>query len=386
MGNAEATTFRRARAATTASFACHAVVAGTLGPWVPQLKQRTGLDDGGLGLALTGYALGLVAGTRIAGPALRAVGSRRLLRLGVPGLAMGLALLPLASALGSFAAILVVIGLASGVLDVAMNTEVVAVEDRFDRRVMSSLHGWWSGAMLVGAAIATASIAAGVSMAVQLSVLALLLVVASFPLLRWLPDAGDTSAHADPRSTEGERSSSIRVLLLCVVGLASFLTEGIAAEWSGVYLHQVAGAGLRAAGFGVVAFSAGMTVSRFAGDRLSGRYGPSTVVRIGAATGAIALGVAIATGDAAVTLVSLAVLGLALGPVVPAVFGVAGRLSVAPGRTALATVLTAGYVGSVVGPLAVGVTSDLAGLRVGFLIPMGMCVAAAFAAGASRDS
>jgi fucose permease len=386
MGDSQARTFRRARVAVTATFASHAVVAGTLGPWIPQLKQRTGLDDGGLGLALAGSAIGLVAGTRIAGPILRAVGARRVLRVGVPVLASGLALLPLASGLGTLAAVLVVIGLASGVLDVAMNTEVVAVEDRFDRRVMSSLHGSWSAAVLVGAALATASIAAGVPMAVQLSVLALLLVVASFPLLRWLPASGETSRETVPATPDDDRSSPTRVLLLCVIGLASFLTEGIAAEWSGLYLHEVGGAGLRAAGFGVVAFSAGMTASRFAGDRLSGRYGPSTVVRIGAATGAIALGTAIVTGDAVVTLVSLAVLGVALGPVVPAVFGVAGRLFVAPGRTALAIVLTAGYVGSVVGPLAVGVTSDLAGLRVAFLIPTGMCVAAAFAAGASRES
>jgi MFS family permease len=377
-------TFRRARAAVTASFASHAAVAGTLGPWIPQLKQRTGLDDGGLGLALTGYAVGLVAGTRFAGPAVRAVGPRRVVRVGVPALAFGLALLPLAAGLGSLAAILVLIGLASGVLDVAMNTEVVAVEDWFGRRVMSSLHGSWSGAMLLGATIATTSIAAGVPIGVQLPGLALVLAVASFPLLRWLPTparAGRERAR-DP-SDEG-RSPATRVLLLCVVGLASFLTEGIAAEWSGVYLHDVAGAGLRVAGSGVVAFSAGMAVSRFTGDRVSRRFGAAAVVRAGAATGAIALGAAIATGDALVSLVSFAVLGLALGPVVPAVFGVAGRLSVAPGRTALATVLTAGYVGSVVGPLTVGITSDLVGLRAAFVIPVAACAAAAAAAGASR--
>jgi fucose permease len=306
-------------------------------------------------------------------------------RAGVPGLAFGLALLPLASGLGSFAAILVVIGLASGVLDVAMNTEAVVVEDRYERRMMSSLHGSWSVAMLVGAAIATASIAAGAPIAISVPGVAVLLFGASFPVLRWLtapPDEGGR-ADAEQHSVPG-RSPVVQVFLLCVVGFASFLTEGIAAEWSAVFLHEVGGAGISAAGFGVVAFSAGMTVSRFTGDHVVGRFGPSRVVRGGAATGAVALGVAIATGDAVVSLVSLAVLGLALGPVIPAVFGVAGRLRVAPARTALAIVLTASYVGSVVGPLAVGLTSQYAGLRAAFLIPTGMCVAAAVAAGATR--
>ena len=92
MGGSQARTFHRARVAVTATFASHAVVAGTLGPWIPQLKQRTGLDDGGLGLALAGSAIGLVAGTRIAGPILRAVGARRVLRVGVPVLTSGLLL------------------------------------------------------------------------------------------------------------------------------------------------------------------------------------------------------------------------------------------------------------------------------------------------------
>jgi fucose permease len=384
MRRAPTSTFTRARAAVTASFASHAVIAGTLGPWIPQLKQRTDLDDGGLGLALTGYAVGLVAGTRIAGPALRVAGARSVVRVGVPALAVGLALLPLASGLASLAAILVVIGLASGVLDVAMNTEAVVVEDRYERRVMSSLHGSWSVAMLAGAVIASASIASGVPIAAHLPAVALLLVVASFPLLRRLPAPGDAGGAAVQGSAGNGRSPVVRVLLLCVVGFASFLTEGIAAEWSAVYLHEVAGASIRAAALGVVAFSTGMTASRFTGDRLCNRFGPSHVVRVGAATGGVALGVAIVTGNAGVSLVSLAVLGVALGPVIPAVFGVAGRLHVAPGRTALTMVLSASYLGSVVGPLAVGLTSNHAGLRAAFLIPVGMCVAAAVAAGAIR--
>ncbi len=384
MRDAPATTFRRARAAVAASFASHAVVAGSLGPWIPQLKQRTGLDDGGLGLALSGYAIGLVAGTRLAGPALRAAGPRPVVRVGVPGLAVGLAALPLASGLVSLISILVVIGLVSGLLDVAMNTEAVVVEDRFERRVMSSLHGSWSLAMLAGAAAAAVSIAAGIPIAVELPGVALLLVSVSFPVLRWLPPLGQSGRPLAEETTTTGRSPRARVLLLSVVGFASFLTEGIASEWSAVYLHEVAGASLRVAGVGVVAFTVGMTVSRFAGDRLTGRFGPASVVRAGAATGAVALGVAIAAGDTVVSLVSLTVLGLALGPVVPAVFGVAGRLPLASGRTALAIVLTASYVGSVAGPIAVGVTSVQAGLRAAFLIPTGMCAVAAVAAGATR--
>ena len=237
------------------------------------------------------------------------------------------------------------IGLASGVLDVAMNTEVVAVEDRFERRVMSSLHGSWSAAVLVGAAIATASIAAGVPMAVQLSVLALVLVVASFPLLRWLPAAAETSRETVAR-LDRRRSFVAGARLPSVCDRAGVLPDrGDRRRMERPLPPRGRGggaAGRRLRRGRVLRRHDGVAVHR---RSVVGRYGSSTVVRVGAATGAIALGTAIATGGAVVALMSLAVLGLALGPVVPAVFGVAGRLRVAPGRTALAIVLTAGYVG-----------------------------------------
>ncbi|MGH2591649.1 MAG: hypothetical protein ACRDGW_12740, partial [Actinomycetota bacterium] len=68
--------FRRSRVAVTATFAAHAVVAGSLGPWIPRLKADSNLDAGGLGIALSGFAAGLVLGTRLAGPAVRRAGGR----------------------------------------------------------------------------------------------------------------------------------------------------------------------------------------------------------------------------------------------------------------------------------------------------------------------
>ena len=48
-----------------------------IGPWIPRLKADAGLDAGGLGIALFGFAAGLVSGTRLAGPLTRRFGARR---------------------------------------------------------------------------------------------------------------------------------------------------------------------------------------------------------------------------------------------------------------------------------------------------------------------
>jgi MFS family permease len=382
---------RRARVAVTAAFAAHAVLSGLLGPWVPHLKERTGLDAGGLGIALTGFAVGLLVGTRTAGPAVRRWGGRRVVRAGIPGMGIGFALLPAAAGLGSLTLIFFAIGLLAGLLDVAMNIEAVAVERRFRRRIMTAIHGTWSVALFVGAGLASAGVAAGLPIAIHLPLAATLVVVVSFALLRWLP-GGDEEGAGGPGPEVGrdivrpQRTTPEHVvLLLCMVAGASFLVEGIAVEWSAVFLRGSVRADPGVAGLGVVAFSAGMAGSRFVGDRLVARFGQSAVVRVGAACAFVALSVMLILHRVAPSVVAFGIVGLGLGPVVPLAFRSAGWADRPGHPSALPVVVTAGYVGSIVGPLLVGFIADAAGLRVAFLVPVVSCVFATLAAGATRD-
>ncbi len=377
--------FGRSRAAVTATFAAHALVAGSVGPWIPRLKAESDLDAAGLGIALTGYAVGLVLGTRLAGPALRWAGGRRVVRIGIPLFALALAALPYAEGLSVLVAAFAALGVASGLLDVAMNTEVVAVEQRFDRRIMSMMHGTWSVAMLAGAALASVALAVGMSIRVALPLVAALLVAGSFPLLRWLPAPHEAPSDLTQSPSTSDARPMGRVLLLCLVGFGAFLTEGVAAEWSAVYLNESVGTGLATAGLGVVAFSVGMTISRFTADRLSIRFDPTVLVRVGTTVAAVALITAVVVNEVIVAMAALTLIGLFVGPAVPLAFRAAGSIVLGPGRTALGLVVTAGYVGSIVGPLAVGFTADQVGLRTAFAIPAATCLLAAIGASALRE-
>lgn len=378
-------TFRRPRAAVAATFSAHAVGAGTLGPWIPRLKRDNGLDPSGLGLALTGFAAGLLLGTRLAGPALRRFGGRTVVRTGVPAMALGLALLPMVHGLPALGAAFAGFGIVCGLLDVAMNTEAVEVEGRSGRRVMSAMHGTWSVSMFAGAVLASIGVAAGIPIEIHFAAVALGLVAASSPMLRWLPSPHGVRAPTSGATAAQPRTPVVRVVLVCTVAAAAFLTEGIAADWSAVFLRESLGSDAGTAGVGVVAFSAGMAVSRFAADRVAGRADPATLVRAGASIAAIALGAALAVGEVLPFIVALAILGLSLGPLVPLTFRRAGALGLGPGRSALAVAVTSGYLGSIVGPLVVGFVADLTSLRAGFVVPVVACLAAAGAAGALRD-
>ena len=370
----------------TAAFAAHAILSGLVGPWIPRLQARSGIDPAGLGVALSFFAAGLLLGTRLAGPMIRREGGRRVVRGGIPLLAAGFALLPLANSLVPLASVFLAIGLFAGLLDVAMNIEAVAVERRFGRRVMSAFHGTWSVSLFVGAGLASAGIAARIPIGIHLPISAALVVAASFVFLRRLPVEDRTNASSPTRVEAVHPGGSGQiVLLLCLVAGASFLMEGVAIEWSAVYLRGVVGTGPGAAGLGLVAFSAGMAASRFVGDRLVGRFGQPAVVRAGATLALVALGALLMVHTLLPSIVAFAIMGAGLGPIVPLTFRSAGLLDRPDGRSALPVVVTAGYTGSIVGPLVVGLVADEVNLRTAFLVPLVACAAAAIAAAATRD-
>jgi fucose permease len=161
--------------------------------------------------------------------------------------------------------------------------------------------------------------------------------------------------------------------------------EGIAVEWSAVFLRESVGAEPSAAGLGVVAFSAGMAASRFVGDRLVGRFGQPAVARFGASSAFVALVAMLIVHRVVPSVAALGIVGLGLGPVVPLAFRTAGRTLRRGHASALPLVVTAGYVGSIVGPLLVGFIADLATLRIAFLVPVMASAASALAAGATRE-
>jgi MFS family permease len=123
----------------------------------------------------------------------------------------------------------------------------------------------------------------------------------------------------------------------------------------------VAAAG-SAAGFG--AFSIAMAFGRATGDRVVSALGARRTVAGGAALAAVALGTALALHTAWAAYLGFACVGLGLANVIPVLFSAAGKApGLAPG-VGIALISTIGYGGFVVGPPAIGFTSDAVGIRI----------------------
>ena len=142
------------RAAVAAAFLIHSTASGTWAPRLPAIKESLGLSDGELGTALVGLAIGLVVGTRVAGAPVDRFGSRPVMRAGFPLLAAALLLPGLAGTGVALFAGLLVFGVVSGALDVAMNAQGIEVERVLRRPILSGLHGMWSVGLGIGAGVA----------------------------------------------------------------------------------------------------------------------------------------------------------------------------------------------------------------------------------------
>jgi MFS family permease len=365
------------RAAVAASFLIHSTVSGTWAPRLPAIKESLELSDGELGTALVGLAIGLLVGTRLAGAPVDRFGSRPVMRAGFPLLAATLILPGLAGNGATLFGALLILGLASGALDVAMNAQGIEVERQLGRPILSGLHGLWSVGLGIGAGAAAVAAAVGADPLEHFAVVAVVLALASFAFLRGLlamhhPELGEPEeGHADVRWT-------LPLVLLGVIAFCSFVGEGAASDWSAVYMTQELGTSGALGAVAFAAFAVTMAIARFASDPLRGRLGNVTLVRGGSLIAAGGLALALLVHSPAAGIAGFALLGLGLAPVVPIAFSAAGDLDPRATGRMVGRVATLGYVGSVAGPIMIGWLAEATSLRasLGLVVALSLVIAA----------
>lgn len=331
---------------------------------IPAVQERLALGVGTLGVALLGLALGALLAMPVAGGLVARFGSRPVTRAAALAFAASLPLPPLAPDLVTLIAALVVQGAASGVLGVAMNAQAATVERGYGRPIMASFHALFSLGGLVGAAAGGLAASRGVGAAPHLATVAATVALAAWWVApRLLPAAAD----ATPGGPSFARPTRA-LLALGVVAFCVLFGEGAMADWSAVYLRDVAGAGPGLAAAGFAAFSLTMAAGRAVGDGLTLRVGPARLVRAGGAVAALGLGVALAFASPWAAVVGFGAVGAGLSIVFPTVLASAGRMPGQTPGTAIAAVSTFGYTGFLAGPPLIGLVAELSSLRVGLAV------------------
>jgi MFS family permease len=371
-------TVDRPRLAVSTLFLVNGAVLASWLPHIPAVKARLTSGDGQLGLVLLAMAAGAVVALPAAGRMVGQVGSRLVSSAAAVALCLAMPLPVLSPSLPALVASLAVLGACNSMLDVAMNAQAVAVEQRLRRPIMSSFHALFSLGGVVGALLAGATMALGLSDLAHVVGAALVALAAVVVALPGLVSVSPAAARPAPTLARPQRG----LLGLGLLALLGLLAEGAMADWSAVYLRDTLDASPAVAAVGFAAFSLAMTAGRFAGDALVARRGPRSVLRVSSAVAAAGLAAALLAAHPAAGILGCAVVGLGIANVIPVLFSAAARVpGVEPAR-GLAAVATTGYLGFLAGPPLIGVVAEAAGLAVGLGLVSAACACVALTAGA----
>lgn len=372
---------RAARTAVTVVFFASGASFGSWVARIPALRDGVDASEAELGLALFGVAAGAMIALPLSGFLSVRLGSRTVMRGALLGLAFAMPLPALAPSLPLLALGFAAIGATNGALDVAMNAHGVAVESRYGRPILSSMHASFSLGGLVGAAAGGLAAAAGVSPLPQFLVVgAAIAAIWAWTATRALTRGADVGARGGPVFG----GVSVALAALAAVAFAGMLAEGATGDWSAVYLNDTLGTGEGAATAAFVAFSLTMTAGRLAGDRLTSRYGAVALTRAMGIVAASGLALSLVSDSVELAILGFALLGAGLSVVVPTVYRAAGTRTVVPGA-GIAAVSTVGYGAFLVGPVAIGFVADATSLRAALWLVVVLLALVPVLAGAVRD-
>ena len=402
----------RGRVAVALLFLLYGVILGSWTSRIPAVKQRLGVNDGQLSLALLAFAAGAIVGMQAVGRLVDRYGSRRVMLpaalidgaiLLAPAFAPNLPLLVLA---------LFGFGSVHGTLNVAMNTNAVEVQRAWGRPIISSFHAVYSIGGFLGAALGGLYARVGLGPAATFATVTGLVVLSVGLSSRWAltqqapaqpklpppatsPQTRDSASPVSP-ALPAPRADSLltrvrsflapsnAVLFLGALAFCCLVGEGAAADWSAVYLRDNLHTSAGFAASAYAAFSIAMTAGRLVGDRLTARLGPVRLVRACGVLASAGLAAGLLVNAPIAGVAGFACLGAGLSCIVPQVFSTAGTRDPARAGEAIARVASLGFIGFVVGPIVIGGAAELVGLPVALAIPVVLVLAVALASPALR--
>ncbi len=361
---------RAARVANSVAFGLQGFFLAVVLTELPQQRDRFGLSDTTILLAVVLISLLAAGGSVLAERLAVRWSSRVALRIGLGLIAFtgsGIALAPntavLFVALGGY-------GIALGVVDASTNMQAVFIQHGYGRFVLASFYAAWSAGSILGALFVSACEKTHVTLTPAILVAAGVVLVAGSALGPRL--LGTRQAEAEPAEAAAAEIVGLRAYFALGVAMALVFAIDLAVgNWSALYLTDELLSSSATAALALAAYQGASLLTRLTGDIFVRRFGPRAVVRVAASIGTLGLVLVVAAPTPALALAGFLVAGLGLPVIAPLCFSEAGELTGGRGLDAVIARLNLfNYAGTLVGGGVVGALAAAASLRAGFAIPL----------------
>lgn len=358
--------------------------------WVtrlPRIQEIYHADNGLTGIVLLFSAIGGVTAMPFAGWMIIKNGSRRITLVTAILYCIFVPLIPILPNLYLLLLLYFVMGIATGMLDVAMNAQAVVVERNYKRPIMTSFHALFSIGMALGGWCGTYFSSNGPDMLIRkvfgakygayfslvgpnlllhfslaVAIALLLLAWSSRYLIRDKPDP-ETKHEGPLFQLPNQAMISIGIIVFCCM-----LGEGAMSDWSVNYMENIVHSKKTIAPIALTAFATAMTVGRLLGDGARSKFGDKKMIVIGGVLSTIGLALPLIFPVTWISIAGFFLVGIGLSTIVPIGYSIAGNTKELPPGVGLAMVTTVGYSGFLLGPPAIGFISDAQNLRFALII------------------
>lgn len=329
---------------------------------IPTIKTFFGYNEAELGTILLFMPISSLIGLPISGWLVARYDSRIPMVFGFLGVSLAVVSIGFATADVVLIASLCVFSFSMRVLNISMNTQAIALQKLFDRKINGSFHGLWSTGGIVGVGFSTVMVATDVSISTHLLIISLLTLVVTFFSYRYL--LRNDRATTGNKLILGKPDPYIAYLGLLV--FFAGLCEGGMFDWSGIYFKEVVQVEIFT--WGYLTYMICMALSRFASDFVVEWIGMAKTYLVSA--GFIFFGIMLAVIFPTFwpSMIGFCFTGFGTAAIIPMTFTLAsGSKKYSPGM-AISLIATYGIVGMFIGPPLVGYLAHAFNLRVSFLI------------------
>jgi MFS family permease len=248
------------------------------------------------------------------------------------------------------------------ILNIAINTQSLTLQKKFDKSIVGSFHGLWSTGGLFGVAFSTIMIKFNVTMQIHLVIISIVTLIVSiytyqFTLKNDKSSVGNKILLGKPDPF---------ILYLGVLIFLAAICEGGMFDWSGIFFKEVIKEDIFT--YGYLSFMTCMALSRFFSDRLMQEIGLQKTYIFSASLITLGILVAVVFPFFWSALIGFCLVGFGTAAIFPMTFALAGTSKKYSPGMAISIISTYGIIGMLIGPPLIGYLSHAFGLKNAFYL------------------
>ncbi|MEO8475093.1 MAG: MFS transporter, partial [Chryseolinea sp.] len=155
----------RHRIAVNIAFFVNGFVLANWASRLPRIQEIYQIDDGTIGLVLLALSIGAVIAMPFTGWVIIRNGSKKITIVSATAYCLIISLIPIVPSIYFLLAVFFLMGVSTGIMDVAMNAQAILVEQEYKRSIITSFHALFSIGMMLGASASAFVMEQGVQIA-----------------------------------------------------------------------------------------------------------------------------------------------------------------------------------------------------------------------------